>query len=67
MCTTRTLHATIDVLAIERKKALTCCIERQQDSIKGNWKSSDANGNTKECHRLFNWIRGRTTVIFPNT
>ena len=37
-----------------KKKVLTCCIEHQQDSIKGNWESSEATEHTKGCHGQFN-------------
>ena len=33
-----------------KKKALTRCIEHQQDSTKDNWESSGATKHTKECH-----------------
>ena len=39
---------------IGESKVLTCCIKHQQDSIKGNWESSEATEHTKECHGQFN-------------
>ena len=49
-----------------KKKVLTGCIERQQDSIKGNWESSGATEHTKECHGQFNWVHSRTIVAMSN-
>ena len=49
-----------------KKKALTSCIEHQQDSIKDNWESSGATKHTKECHGQFSWIYPRKIVIMPN-
>ena len=49
-----------------KKKALTSCIEHQQDSIKDNWESSSATEHTKECHGQFNWVYSRTITIMPN-
>ena len=39
-----------------KKKILIRCIEQQQDSIKGNWGSSGATEQTKECHGQFKLI-----------
>ena len=41
-------------------------IEHQQDSIKGNWDSSRANEQIKECHGQFNWIHPRAIAITLN-
>ena len=49
-----------------KKKVLRCCIEHQQDSIKGNWESSGAIEHTKECHGQFNWIHWRTITLMSN-
>ena len=54
------------ILAIQRKKALTHCIEHQQDSIKGNWESSCATDHTKECNGQFNWIHPRKIAVMLN-
>ena len=49
-----------------KKKELTRCIEHQQDSIKGNWESSGATEDTRECHGQFNWIHPRTISVMSN-
>ena len=49
-----------------KKKVLRCCIEHQQDSIKGNQESSGAIEHTKECHGQFNWIHWRTITLMSN-
>ena len=49
-----------------KKKVLTCCIELQQDSIRGFWQSSSTTEHTKMCHGQFNGRHLRTVTIMPN-
>ena len=48
-----------------KKRVLTRCIEHQQDSMSGIWKSSGAKEHTKECHGQFDWLHLKTVRISP--
>ena len=48
-----------------KKRALTRCIELQQDGMSGKWKSSGATEHTKECHGQFDWLQPKTVRISP--
>ena len=50
----------------KKKNALTRCIEHQQDSEKGNWKSSSATEHTKMCHGQSNPFHPRSIKLMPN-
>ena len=41
-------------------------MEHQQDSIKGNWESSGATEQAKECYGQFNWTHPRTIAVMLN-
>ena len=46
-----------------KKKIISRSTKHQQDSIKGNWSSSVATEQTKECHGYFDWLRTKTLSI----
>ena len=48
-----------------KKRLLTRCIEHQQDSMSGKWKTSGATEHTKECRGQFNWLHPKTVRISP--
>ena len=43
-----------------KKKIISRSIEHQQESINGNWPSSEATEDTKECHGHFDWLHLKT-------
>ena len=46
-------------------RALTRCLEHQQDSMSRKWKSSGAAEHTKECHGQFDWLLPKAVHISP--
>ena len=48
---------------VKQKKTISRSIEHQQESIKGNWSSSEATEHTKECHGNFDWLYPKTLSI----
>ena len=48
-----------------KKEGLKRCIEHQQDSMSGKWKSSGATKHARECHGQFDWLHPKTVRISP--
>ena len=46
-----------------KKKIISRSIEHQQESIRGNWSSSGATEQTRECHGHFDWLHPETLSI----